>query len=456
MNLRLISTLLACCGFAFATLAAERVTVEISQDERIVAYAQFRAAFDAGNYTLALPQARQVVELTRSQFGADAQELANPLTNLGTTHYRMQQYESAMDAFRDALKVLEAVADSADPRLVRPLSGLGLSLRALGRDEEAIVPLKRAVDITRNREGLFAPSQLPLLRPLIGAYMNAGRSEEAGREQQYAYTLAENAWGRNDVRLLGPLNDLARWNESVGRYTMARMLYLRAVQVADSAPGSNPVLAVDGLRGVARSYLLAYVFGETEEAVASASNTSMSDSMLQNAVNVPPSEGERALRVAIERLRAAQPVDTRKLGEVQTDLGDWYLTAGAEPRAMALYRDAWNSLSAVGAADSLAAPQALTYRPPSLAVSRGSQDADRYAQQDVQLRLSIDATGRVREAVVTNAAPERESVERSVIAAARRAQFRPSIVGGEPVATGEATFSERMWVKLPEPDKPEK
>jgi hypothetical protein len=62
----------------------------------------------------------------------------------------------------------------------------------------------------------------------------------------------------------------------------------------------------------------------------------------------------------------------------------------------------------------------------------------------------------VREAVVTNAAPERESAERSVIAAARRAQFRPSIVGGEPVATGEATFSERMWVRLPEPDKPEK
>ncbi|MEY2853643.1 MAG: hypothetical protein RL030_775 [Pseudomonadota bacterium] len=450
MTLRQLSTLFVCCGIALATLAADPPA-----DERISAYREFRTAFDAGNYTLALPQARQVVELTRSQFGADAQELANPLTNLATTHYRLKQYDQALDAFRDALKVLEAVADSADPRLVRPLSGLGLTLRALGRDEDAIVPLKRAVDITRNREGLFSQSQIPLLRPLIGAYMGSARSQDAGREQQYVYTLAENAWGRNDLRLLGPLDDLARWNEGMGRFTLARALYLREVQVADTAPGSNPALAVDGLRGLARSYRLAYVFGETEEAVVASTNNnvSMLDSMLQTAANVPPSEGERALRVAIERLRAVQPLDTRKLGEVQADLGDWYLTAGADARAMAQYRDAWNSLSAVGAADRLVAPQALTYRPPPLAVSRGTQEEDRYSRQDVNLRLSIDAAGRVREAVVTNAAPEREGIERSVIGAVRKAQFRPSIVGGEPVATGEATFTERMWVKLADPDK---
>jgi Tetratricopeptide repeat len=394
-----------------------------------------------------------VVEITRSQFGADAQELANPLTNLGTTLYRLKQYDAALDAYRDGLKVLEAVADNADPRLVSPLFGLGLSLRALSRDEDAIVPLKRAVDITRNREGLFAQSQMPLLRPLIGAYMGASRSQDAGREQQYAYTLAENAWGHNDLRLLGPLDDLARWNEDVGRFTMARALYLREVQVADTAPGSKPALAVDGLRGLARTYRLAYVFGETEVAAPTPNNVSMLDSMLQTASTSPSSEGERALLGALGRLRDSQPVDTRKLGEVQTDLGDWYMTAGVEAKAVARYREAWNSLSAVGAADSLAGPRALTYRPPSLAVSRGSQDADRYSSQDVNLRLSIDAAGRVHEAVVTNAAPERESAERSVIAAVRRTQFRPSIVGGEPVATGEATFTERMWVKLPDPDK---
>jgi TonB family protein len=450
------SRVLLACGVlcAPAAFAAEPATGGPPQDERVAAYRDFRAAFDAGNYQAALPQAQQVVELTRSQFGADAQELANPLTNVGATYYRLKQYDAALDAFRGALKVLDAVADSADPRLVRPLFGLGLSLRALGRDEEAIVPLKRAVDITRNQEGLFSPAQLPLLRPLIAAYMNSARSEDAGREQQYAYTLAENTWGRNDVRLLQPLDELARWNETMGRYTMARMLHARAVQIADTAPGSNPVLGVDGLRGIARSYRMAFVYGEAEESIATANSAATTDSLLQRVAAAPSSEGERALRIALDRLRAAQPPDSRRIGAVQADLGDWYLTAGVPQRAMPMYRDAWNSLNSVGAAGLLATPVPLTYRPPSVAVSRGLQDPDRNEQQDVDLRLSIDATGRVREAVVTNPSPQRESVERAVVSALRRAQFRPAIEGGEAVATGDTPFSERVWVRLPDPDKP--
>ena len=425
-------------------------------DERVAAYREFRTAFDAANYAAAVEPAQRVVQLTREQFGAQAPELVNPLTNLGATHYRLQQYEQAMDAFRAALTVLDQDADSADERLARPLLGLGVSLRALGRDQEAIVPLKRAVDITRNREGLFAQSQLPLLRPLIAAYMNDLRREDAGREQQYAFTIAETAFGRNDVRLLEPLDELARWNEAVGRYSMARLLHARAVQVADSAPNSKPVLAVPGLRGIARTYRLAYLYGETEESAAAANSASMSDSMLQRVMTGPPSDGERALRVAVERIRAATPLDSRLLGEVLTDLGDWFLTASNEQRAWPAYREAWNALSAVGAAEPLATPAPLTYKPPSVAVSRSVEDPELFRQQDVQLRLSVNAMGDVRDAVVTNPAPDAESAERAVISALKRSVFRPAIVGGEPVASGEAPFHERVWVKLPDPDKPAK
>ena len=448
MGLRRFTVLLALACFAAGAGSAEPLP-----DERVAAYREFRTAFDAGNYQDALPHGIRVVELTRSQFGDEAPELLNPMSNLGTTYYRLRQYEPAMDTFRATLKLLDQESDSADERLVRPLLGLGLSLRALGRDEEAVVPLKRALDITRNREGLFALSQLPLQKQLIAAYMATQRLEEAGREQQYAFTVAETAYGKNDVRLLAPLDDLARWNEAMGRYSMARLLHVRAVQTADSAPGSTPVLAVNGLRGIARSYRLGYVYGETEEAAASAANASAADNMLQRAVVGPSGEGERALRVAIERLRAASPVDSRTLGEVQADLGDWYLTAGSPQRAIPQYRDAWNTLNSIGASQLLAQPVALTYRPPSVAVSRGPQDPDRYAVQDVDLRLGIDAQGVVRSTVVTNAAAERESAERAVSSAVRRTQFRPAMIGGEPAATTDTPFRERVWVKLPDPDK---
>ena len=51
---------------------------------------------------------------------------------------------------------------------------------------------------------------------------------DAEKENQYAFRVAESAFGRNDLRMLEPLDRLARWNEFVGRYTTARGLHARA------------------------------------------------------------------------------------------------------------------------------------------------------------------------------------------------------------------------------------
>ncbi len=69
---------------ALVLLAGAALGAEAPPDERIAAYQEFRHAFDAGEYSAALPLAQRVVELTRSQYGNEAQQLANPLTNLGT------------------------------------------------------------------------------------------------------------------------------------------------------------------------------------------------------------------------------------------------------------------------------------------------------------------------------------------------------------------------------------
>jgi tetratricopeptide (TPR) repeat protein len=415
-------------------------------DERIAAYQQFRASFDTGRYTEALPLATRVVELTRNQFGAEAQELVNPLTNLGTTYHRLQRDDLAADNYREALKLLDLDGNSTNDKLVRPLQGLGVALQAAGREADAIAPLKRALEITRNREGLFAVSQLPLLKNLINCYTVAHRIEDAGREQQYAYTVAESVYGKNDIRMLPELDDYARWNESVGRYSAARLLHARAVQIANS---KDPLLAINGLRGIARSYRLAFVMGEKEETVVETLPRSLSDNALPVPVTGPSSEGERALREAARLLTSSKTLLPLQLGTVQTDLGDWYLTAGADLRAFQTYRDAWNSLASVSGEAPLRAPVALTYKPPNMAVTRGTEDPDLFDEQDIELRLSINKAGAVRDAVVVNPAPQREAAERAVISALKRAQFRPGFENGEPVVTTDVMHHEKVYVRRP-------
>lgn len=433
---------------AVATPAAEPAT---ATDERTAAYQAFRTAFDAGDYTAALPLATRVVEITTSTRGPDAPELANPLSNLATTHYRLHQYESALDAYRRALTLLDAQADTTDPRLVRPLHGMGVVLRAMDRGGDAIVPLKRAVDITRNREGLHAASQLPMLNALINSYLEAGRFDDATRERQFAFNVAESVYGKDDLRMLPVLEEQARWSEMTGRYAAARAMHLRAVQIADAADPAS-LLSIPALRGIARCHRLEFVFGERQDPALPAGSMmgSAFDDPLMPVASAPATEGEAALRRALDLL-AGKPDQSRLRGEVLLDLGDWYLTADKGSRALASWSEAWRQLTAAGDAQAMAQPELVIYKPPAIAVSRRLENPEDYVVQEVELRMAIAANGAVREATVANPEPRRESAEKAVIAAVRRAAWRPAFREGVPVASGGHLFRERVFVKRPKP-----
>jgi tetratricopeptide (TPR) repeat protein len=428
------------------------IALAASVDERSAIYQDFRSRFDAGNFSDALPLAARVVELTKSQYGVEAPELANPLSNLATTYYRMLEHGKALDSYREALSILDLQSNPVDPRLVPVLHGMGVALRGLQRDPEAIVPLKRALDILRNKDGLFSATQLQVLKQLIGCYTTVGLIQDAGREQQYAYSVAEATFGKNDLRMVTPLNEYAQWNESVGRYSAARLLHLRAVQIADAKQGNNSLAAIDGLRGVARTYRLAFLNGETEEQINSSNSAFPGDqqnSALTRVLSAPSSEGERALRMALQRLAAAPTAQPDLHGKVLVDLGDWQLTAGADSRAMQTYQEAWALLAPAGATALLMTPSPMTYRAPAIAVSRHLEDPDKFDEQLVELRLNVDENGKVRDATVANAVPEREAAERAIIAAAKRAKWRPAFQDGKPITSTDFVFKEWVFIRKP-------
>lgn len=434
---------------ALVLLAGAASGAEVPADERIAAYQQFRHAFDGSEYAAALPLAERVVELTRSQFGNEAPQLANPLTNLGTTYYRLRNFGKALDSYREALTLLDLQGNATNDKLVRPLHGMGAALRALQRDGEAVAPFRRAIEILRNREGLYTPAQLPLLKELIACYQSTGQYADAGREQQYAFNVAETAYGKSDLRLLEPLDDYARWYEMSGQYSAARVLHARAVTIADDKLGSKNLLAIPGLRGIARTYRLAYVNGESDEAAQVAATLQDQLAPTVARLGAPSADGERSLRNALDRLTASPTPPARLRGTVLIDLGDWYMTAGSASRGIATYRDAWQALGPDEARKILGMPSIILYRPPAMAVVRKQLDAETHEDQEVQLRLSVQADGNVREAIVTNPAPEREAAEKAVISAVKRGLWRPGFVDGQPTAMTDVDFRERVYIRKP-------
>jgi TonB family protein len=426
--------------------AVQLATAAVTDADRTQVYQTFRTQFDARRYQEALPIAERLVALTEEQYGADDRALVNPLTNLGTTHYRLRDYPAAEKNYLRSVEILEATAGATDRQLMRPLHGLGATYLAAGQYADGSIALKRAVDLSRNLDGLFNVEQLEILEPLIACYVALDATADAEKEHQYALRIAENAFGRTDGRMLGPLDRYARWLERIGRYTTARLLYARALSIAERTAGRGSLQTVSPLQGIARSYRLEFLNGPEEEGGDSEpfGNASLADS--SNVLRLNP-DGERALRMALETLESSQPVDHRRRGETYVELGDWFTSGGAFTKGVENYREAWKELSQAGSTATLDAPRLIAYRPPPSSVQRSSLTEENSEEHFVEVKLTVTPEGRTADVELASSdAPE--SMQKSVLSSARKARYSPRFENGEPVATPGVTLRERVLVRV--------
>jgi tetratricopeptide (TPR) repeat protein len=430
----------------FAAWVSAQAAADVTDADRQKSYKEFRDLFDARKYSEALPVAEKIVEMTESQYGANDRALANPLTNLGTVHYRMKDYPAAEKDYERSVQILEQTSGAADRALLRPLHGLGASHFAEKEYLDASVALKRAIDLSRNLDGLFNVEQLQILDPLIASYIALDLTADAEKEQQYALRVAESAYGRSDARMLKPLDRYGHWLEQLGRYTTARLLYARALTIAETAGGRGSILAVEPLQGIARSYRLEFVNGAEETPQAPDPFGSDAMPIAADGQRMNP-DGERALRLALQAIEKVQPVDHQKRGDTLVELGDWYTSAGALAKGQDVYREAWKDLYIVTNTKVLEAPRILAYRPPPSSARRSKLPPDEAEEHYVEVKYMVTKDGRTDkvELVGSDAA---ESTQKSVVSAVKKARYAPRMENGEPVDTENVVLREKILVKV--------
>jgi len=438
-----------CLVLSLALVLGQPV-IAASDPERLEVYHQFRSLFDAHRFQEALAPAQQLVTLTEQQYGPKAAELVTPLTNLGTTYHRLGRHEEAVGVYQRSIEIVEATASGTDRRLLRPLQGLGVTYAALGQFDNASLVLKRAVDLSRNIDGLFNAGQLQMLTPLIASYVALADFANAEKEHQFALQVAETAYGKDDLRLLGPIDTYARWFEFVGRYSAARALHARALSIVESNGKLTP-LAVDALRGIARTYRLEYFNGsESEPATADAPlalEPLSSPSWSMRSLNP---DGEQALRAAVQVLARETPPNHARLGETLVDLADWYVCSGDEPRAQIAYRQAWLELQTAGSTGLLAQPRQLAYRPPPASITRSRIEPREAEEHGVDVSFTVTPEGRTAEVTAVQSDAS-EGQQKAVISAVKRARYGPRVLDGSAVATPGVTLHERIVTKRKKP-----
>jgi tetratricopeptide (TPR) repeat protein len=437
-----------------AALLAPAAAFAVSDADRIAVYQEFRAAFDAHHYPDALPLAQKLVSLTEEQYGATDRALVNPLANLGTTQYRMGDYKDAEDAYLRSLKIAAdtGAGSAADRLLLRPLQGLGATYYATKQYEDASVTLQRALDLSRNLDGLLNPGQMVILNPLIGTLVELERHAEADREFQYAVRVGENAWGSSDARLIRPLDRYAHWLEHMGRYPSARAEYARELTVAEVAGTRAARLVIAPLLGIARTYRIEGLIGTEEEPreyVDPFATTSGGGLVTEHNPRGLNPDGERAVLLALQTIDKIQPPDHALRGAALTELGDWYLCADQTEKGLTRYREAWKELQQAGSAASLDVPRQLVYRTPSSSAARSPlAERDNTDEHQVEATFTVTREGHTTN-IVTNSGDASTAQQKVVLSAVKHSRYAPRLVNGEPVETAGVTLQEKLVSKRP-------
>ncbi len=435
-----------------AAVLAPAAALAVTDADRVSVYREFRAAFDAHRYPDALPLAEKLVALTQEQYGANNRALVSPLSNLGTTQYRMGDYKDAEDTYLRSVKIAADTGGNADRLLLRPLQGLGATYYATRQYEDASVTLQRALNLSRNLDGLLNPGQMTILYPLIGSLVNLERHTEADREFQYAVRVAESAWGSTDARLIRPVDHYAHWLEHMGRYPSARAAYARELTVAEGAGNRAARLVIDPLLGIARTYRLEAMNGSDEEAIQYVdpfAQTAGPAVFTQHGLRAMNPDGEKALLLALQTLDKMRPVDHQIRGTTLMELGDWYLCADQADKSLTRYRDAWKEFQQAGSTAALDVPRQLAYRAPSSSASRSPlAERDNTDEHSVEATFTVKRDGHTAN-VITNTSDATAAQQRFVLTAVRRARYAPRLQNGEPVDTEGVTLLEKLLSKKP-------
>jgi tetratricopeptide (TPR) repeat protein len=426
----------------------------VTDADRVQVYHEFRVAFDARQYKDALPLAERLVSLTEEQFGGTDRALINPLSNLGTTQYRLRDFKSAEATFLRSIRIVEDSGGGADRALLRPLHGLGATYFATGQYEDASLIFKRALDLSRNLDGLFNAEQMSILDPLIDSLVALDRHDDTERAYDYSIRVAEAAYGKTDLHVLRPLERSAHWHERMGHYETARILYARALQILEQSGGNTSIRTVEPLEGIARTYRLEFVNGGNP----SDSQVNLADPFapapeldpaVANSQRLNP-DGERAILLALRAIDKAQPVDHMRRGVALVELGDWYMSGGVSARGLQAYQEAWGDFELGGSTAALAAPRQLAYRPPSSSVTRAKGDHDNMDEHFVEASFTVTKDGRTTD-VSTSNTDATESQQKVVLAAVRRARYAPRLESGVPVDTEGVKLRERLLSKKTRP-----
>ncbi len=357
------------------------------------------------------------------------------------------------------LEEFEAAENDGGPydfKLTEPLYDLGRAQVAAGRHTRAIKQFRRALHVERINQGLYSPSQLPILSDLIETYIAVDELDKADRLHAVQYDLKKRAYPLGSPEREEATREYVEWQrqaylQSIGGDTFKRLLdmydvHSEDIEFLEEQNPEDPALIPHLYNRLLVEYLVAQYNGEKQASLQiNVSGPGESDPIITGQL-----AGERfrqlreynfrnGLRTLdhIERIEnAAEAPDAMAMARAKLAKGDWYLWWKKSSRALQNYEQAWALLSEDGS--KLTDPDALFPHPVELPDTGVFLSDGTKPSEDVQARarvsLGITRDGRAREIEILEQQPPQDMGARVVLyRLLKEIRFRPVVREGSAV-----------------------
>lgn len=193
-----------------------------------------RVELAAGRWLAAKGFLAEALKQAEAEFGAESEEIIEPLMDLGKAVRSESKSAEALDeALRlqtRALGVAEKRIGESDPRLPAILTRVAMTCEELHALDKAVEHLARALRLLRER----GEDVSFVLVNLIHVFLGAGRGTDALPYAEEALALAERTGTEGE--LVGPLVDLGLALRDVGQLEDALKAFTRAHSIALARP----------------------------------------------------------------------------------------------------------------------------------------------------------------------------------------------------------------------------
>jgi tetratricopeptide (TPR) repeat protein len=412
--------------------------VEVTEADMLREFGRFREYLAERNFDEADVSAKRVVEMTIKVFGPQSRETAKALNNLALVQHNNGQFSAAIQNFTSAIEILEVVADRLNDELVNPLRGLGAAQLGEGRPDLAMNSFGRATHITHVNEGPHNIEQVEILEALAEAKVRLGDVSGARDTLDRIHALNVRHFRNDALGLLPSLMRRAEWQHRAGYYNDERVTYRRAIRVIETTVGKNDSRLVEPLVRLGQSF---YYYD---------ANTDGSRTMLA-------STGETYFKRAVRVAEAAEDYPWLDLALTRLALADFYLSNETHNRARKIYLEVWNELSRDE--DRIEMRRELLERPIAIReeslprfASGGEKPTGGLLNGSAQVDYTVSTRGRVRNIRTEIKPAEFSGMLRMVHREVRRRVFRPVLVDGVPVESGNQVFKHDFFYSQDELD----